>query len=49
MKNEAERQNRELRMKFYELQLKADYFDTYKEKLDKLERNLRIQNPDELS
>ncbi|CAD8054955.1 unnamed protein product [Paramecium primaurelia] len=49
MKSEVERQNRELRDRFYELQLKADYFDNYKEKLDNLERTLRQNNPDELS
>ncbi|CAD8069513.1 unnamed protein product [Paramecium sonneborni] len=34
MKSEVKRQNREFRDRFYELQLKADYFDNYKEKLD---------------
>ena len=49
MKFEVEKQNRQLREKFYELQLKADYFDIYKGKLDELEQRLKKSNPDELS
>lgn len=49
MKFEVERQNRELRQQFYELQLKADYFDIYKSKLDDLEQRLKKSNTDELS
>lgn len=49
MKFEVEKQNRELREKFYELQLKADYFDIYKAKLDELEQRLKQSNPDELA
>lgn len=41
MKFEVEKQNHELREKFYELQLKADYFDTYKDKLRYLELTLK--------
>ena len=49
MKFEVEKQNRLLREEFYELQLKADYFDVYKTKLDDLEHRLKTSNSDELS
>lgn len=49
MKFEVEKQNRELRERFYEIQLKADYFDIYKQKLDELEQRLKQSNTDDLS
>ena len=49
LKFEVEKQNRVLREKFYELQLKADYFDIYKGKLDELQQRLKSSNSDELS
>jgi hypothetical protein len=49
MKFEVEKQNRNLREQFYELQLKADYFDIYKGKLEELEQRLKSSNSDELS
>ena len=42
-------QNRDLREKLYELQLKADYFDVYKRQLEELEERLKKDNSDELS
>ena len=42
-------QNRQIREKSYELQLKCDYHENYKHTLEDLERRLRKTNPDDIS
>jgi hypothetical protein len=49
MKFEVEKQNRQLRDQFHEVQLKADYFDIYKTSLDELDLRLKTSNSDELA